>query len=297
MTATEWLVLPWTGRWEAAGVKVSVDFEENYVKVRTEWAETFGKYQLTRKVSIDKEEKEYMKVLTGKRNVWRLCGGVFSVCYFKSCRIVWFCFRLFICPLVGCQKARPPSVEDPKLSEVQSFVSQLGQTIALHDWPSARHSAFLVSVFWSRSAPFFPNPLPTWSDACSKLGIHEFACLSPNVICLDVAFTVDWAFNTRQMNCSSLWNVGLVQLIRCTQLVWNSHRQMAWGWQRSHAPSPKHGESAPQSKSTCFEKTSLAWSVGVTKWMGDHYVWGFVSALIFFRSQILRSSICICLHK
>ena len=69
-------------------MKVSVDFEENYVKVRTEWAKMFGKYQLTRNVSIDKEEKEYMKVLTGKRNVWRLCGGVFSVCYFKSCRIV-----------------------------------------------------------------------------------------------------------------------------------------------------------------------------------------------------------------
>ena len=44
MTATERLVLPWTGRWEAAGVKVSVDFEKNYVKVRTEWAEMFGKY-------------------------------------------------------------------------------------------------------------------------------------------------------------------------------------------------------------------------------------------------------------
>lgn len=67
MTATERLVLPWTGRWEAAGVKVSVDFEENYVKVGTEWA---GRDVW--KVSIDKEEKEYMKVLTGKRNVWRL---------------------------------------------------------------------------------------------------------------------------------------------------------------------------------------------------------------------------------
>ena len=89
MTATERLVLPWTGRWEAAGVKVSVDFEKNYVKVRTEWAEMFGKYRLRRKVSIDKEEKEYVNVLTGKRNVWRFCGGVFSVCYFKSCsRIV-----------------------------------------------------------------------------------------------------------------------------------------------------------------------------------------------------------------
>ena len=48
-------------------MKVSVDFEENYVKVGTEWA---GRDVW--KVSIDKEEKEYMKVLTGKRNVWRL---------------------------------------------------------------------------------------------------------------------------------------------------------------------------------------------------------------------------------
>ena len=258
MTATERLVLPWTGHWEAAGVKVSVDFEKNYVKVRTEWAEMFGKYRLRRKVSIDKEEKEYVKVLTGKRNVWRFCGGVFSVCYFKSCsRIVWFCFRLFICLVVGCQKARPPSVEDPKLSEVQSFVSQLGQTVALHDWPSARYSAFLVSVFWSRAAPFFPNPLPPWSDACSKLGIHGFACLSPNVICLDVAFTVDWAFNTRQMNCSSLWNVGLVQLIQCTQLAWNSRRQMAWGqwgWQRSHAPCPKTQSQRHRARALALER-------------------------------------------
>ena len=75
------------------------------------------------------------------------------------------------------------------------------------------------------------------------LGIqYQADDLSSNVICLDVAFTVDWAFNTRQMNCSSLWKVGSVQLIQCTQLAQNSHQQMAWGqwgWQRSHAQSPR----------------------------------------------------------
>ena len=55
---------------------------------------------------------------------------------------------MFICSGVPVDtEVKVLSAEDPELSDVPSFKAGVGQSTALHAWPAARNSAFLVSAF------------------------------------------------------------------------------------------------------------------------------------------------------